>query len=58
MWPAPQIVGPYHYGLTAGETILNTMVDHLSYVSCRGSLKKLWNKDTYLDVDALRLVTF
>lgn len=45
-------------GPSAGETILNTVADHLSLVSCRGNLKKLWNEGMYLNVDALWFITF
>lgn len=43
---------------SARETILNTVADHLSLVSCRGNLKKLWNEGTYLNVDALWFIIF
>lgn len=39
-------------GLMERETTLN-VIDHLSYISCRSNLKKIWNKEAYLDVNAL-----
>lgn len=37
----------------ARESILNIMIDHLSFISCRSNLKKMWTKEAHLDVNVL-----